>query len=140
MSANATVSRRRFPPGNFWPNEEFVVGVLCGHFGKLYDIVQAKRRGTDIKCFDKSTKALVWHVEAKGLTKATRTDFQTLLGQLVMCMDDPSVKQGVAVPDDPEVYPLLRAISPRVRQALNFCYLLVDAQGAIRKVKPTDPV
>lgn len=77
-----------------------------------------------------------WIIEAKGKTAQIGLDFRTCLGQLILAMDNESVKYGIAVPVIPQYQDQLNKINKHVRKALNLHWILVEENGDIRIITP----
>ncbi|MDF2944393.1 MAG: hypothetical protein K0S01_3251 [Herbinix sp.] len=79
-----------------------------------------------------------WIIEAKGLTSAIGTDFNTCLGQLVKSMKDDNTIYAIAVPNQEKYKRQCGLISDYFRKLVGLHILLVAENEDINVVRPSD--
>jgi hypothetical protein len=125
-----------FKRGNEFPNEGFIQKAIEAHFSALGFTLETDSHA-DLVAVNNSTGDR-WLVEAKGVTSSVGLDFRTGLGQLVQRMGDPKTKYALAVPAEDRFIAQCRAVSPHVRKALGLHWLIVDPQGQVSIVAPSE--
>ncbi len=78
-----------------------------------------------------------WVVEAKGITEAIGTDFNTCLGQLVKCMTSREDKYAIAIPKHVKYKRQCSMLSSYFRELVQLHILVIDDQGAVKIIEPT---
>src|SRR5687768_2855637 len=88
---------RRYKRSDEFPHESFVQRSIERHFRDLGFLLDTSGH-VDLICAHPSTGEQ-WHIEVKGVTKATGLDFRTGLGQLLQRMSNEAVNHALAVPN-----------------------------------------
>ena len=122
-------------PSEF-PREAFVQEAIERHF-KPTEFQREKHESADLACYSNKLKQH-WIIEAKGETSSIGLDFRTGLGQLLHNMSNSDVLYGLAVPETPPFLQQCRSIGKWVRQALNLHWLIVQPDGSVRIVNPSE--
>ena len=123
--------------GPDFPHEYFVQKSIEAYFtGRGFILKPRKKndKGADLLCAHPTTGER-WHIEAKGVTKSPRVDFQTGIGQLIMRMSDPAVRHAIAVPDAPCFTDLIAQINPWIVECIGLHWLLVGQDGSVKIVE-----
>lgn len=130
------MAARAFKRGDEFPNEGFVQLALERYFAER-GFKQLPGGHADLVC-EESASAERWLIEAKGLTSEVGLDFRTGLGQLIQRMQQATTRYGLGVPDLPQFRSQCAQVPQRVRELLGIHWLLVDHQGKVRVLTPSE--
>lgn len=125
---------RRYKRSDEFPHESFVQRSIERYFHNLGFLLDASGH-VDLICSHPGTGER-WHIEVKGVTKATGLDFRTGLGQLLQRMNNEAVNHALAVPNHKQFVAQISKVSPWVVDRLAIHWLLVDPDGSVRVVRP----
>jgi len=78
-----------------------------------------------------------WIVEAKGISEAIGTDFNTCIGQLVKSMVSDESKYAIAIPKHPKYKRQCLLLSSYFRELVQLYILVVDDNGEVQIIKPS---
>ncbi len=120
--------------GNCFPYEAFVQESLEKYFIRLGYELKTKEQVDLIA--EKGNE--LWIIEAKGVTSAVGTDFNTCLGQLVKSMKDGNAIYAIAIPKHTKYKYQCELISDYFRKLVGLHILLVDETGKVNIVLPSD--
>lgn len=130
---------RKFPRGEGFPNEGFVLGAIERHFRSL-GFALLDEGFTDFACIHRESGER-WVIEAKGHSTDVGLDFNTCLGQLLKRMHDgESAKFGLAMPATPQYEKQIRQIGRKVREALGLHWLLINESGVVQLIGPSESI
>lgn len=127
---------KKFQNENCYPYETFVQEAIEKYFNDLGYELKTKEQ-VDLIAEKASER---WIVEAKGLTSAVGTDFNTCLGQLVKSMKDENTIYAIAVPNHEKYKQQCGLISDYFRQLVRLHIILVDENGNVTVVRPNDSI
>ncbi len=122
-----------FKKENFFPYEAFVQTSIEKHFEvQGYDF--EKDGQVDLIVVKGSDK---WIIEAKGVSEAIGTDFNTCLGQLVKSMTSSESKYAIAIPKHPKYKRQCLLLSSYFRELVQLYILVVGDDGEVQIIKPS---
>lgn len=81
-----------------------------------------------------------WIIEAKGITSAIGTDFNTCLGQLIKSMTSDQNKYAIAIPKHPKYKHQCDLLSDYFRQLVKLHILVVDSTGDVKIIEPLQEI
>jgi hypothetical protein len=123
-----------FKNDNCYPYEAFVQESIENYFRSLgYELKTNEQ--VDLIAMKGNER---WVIEAKGLTSAVGTDFNTCLGQLIKSIKDENTTYAIAVPKHTKYRHQCELISDYFRNLIRLHVLLVDETGEINIVFPSD--
>jgi hypothetical protein len=128
----------RYQRGVLFPNEGFVQARIEEYFSSLGFIGEARDSADYAGRHPKSGEC--WVVEAKGVSKNVRVDFCTALGQIIQHWSGVSIRYGLAFPFTAHYLGQCGKLSSSLRSHLNLYLLLVNEEGRIEVIGPSDPV
>jgi hypothetical protein len=79
-----------------------------------------------------------WIVEAKGVSEAIGTDFNTCLGQLVKSMTSNEYKYAIAIPKHIKYKRQCSLLSSYFRELVQLHILVIDDNGKVEIIEPKD--
>jgi hypothetical protein len=123
-----------FKNENCYPYEAFVQESIEKYFLCLGYQLKTKEQVDLIA--DKGNER--WVIEAKGLTSAVGTDFNTCLGQLVKSIKDENTIYAIAIPKHAKYKRQCELISDYFRKLIGLHILLVDETSNIKVIFPSD--
>src|SRR5262245_49209241 len=133
MSSN---SMAHYPLGIDYPREGFVQNAIISHFCHEGYVAEVCGR-TDYSCTHPASK-VHWHIEAKGETSQIGLDFRTGLGQLIQGISNVEFKYALAFPATDAFLRQAQRVAPWVRERLNLHWAIVQPDGTLRIIAPTD--
>ena len=128
------LSPRRYKRSDEFPHESFVQRSVERHFRDLGFLLDVSGH-VDLMCSHPATGEQ-WHIEVKGVTKATGLDFRTGLGQLLQRMSNEAANHGLAVPNHKQFVDQTSKVSQWVIDRLALHWLLVDPDGSVTVIPP----
>ena len=128
--------KKGYKKEHVYPNESFIQEKLELFFVEQgYDLLAHKH--ADLKCRHEKTQT-TWLIEAKGSTSQIGLDFRTCLGQIIQRMEDVDLVYGIAMPNIPQFVNQCRNVPKRVRELLKLHWLLVNEDGSVNIISPTE--
>lgn len=122
-----------FKKENVFPYEAFVQTSIEEYFEKQgYEV--EKDGQVDLIAVKGSDR---WVVEAKGITEAIGTDFNTCLGQLVKSMTSRENQYAIAIPKHVKYKRQCSMLSSYFRELVQLHILVIDDQGEVKIIEPT---
>ncbi len=119
-----------------FPNEAFVQKAIEQYFtANGYEIDGAGQ--IDLKAWKNKED---WVIEAKGITKAIRVDFNTCMGQLIGHIDNENTKYAIALPRTEEYIYQCKNLPDFIRRRLGLHIIFVDGSGKVNITYPGESI
>lgn len=115
-----------------FPYEGFIQKSLEQHFEHLG--FNLEKDGQVDLIVEKGTEK--WIIEAKGITQAIGTDFNTCIGQLVKSMTTDQAKYAIAIPKDIKYKRQCDLLPDYFKQLVQLHIMVVDKEGYIKIIEP----
>ena len=125
-----------FPRGTEFPHEGFVHASVREHF-EANGYVNETTGYIDFLFRCPKTNEQ-WRIEAKGATTDVGLDFRTGIGQCIQGVSDEIAKYAIAFPVTDQFLRQARKVAPWVRIRLNLHWVMVNANGTVRVVNPSE--
>lgn len=117
-----------------FPYEAFIQEAIEKYFNDLGYVIITKEQIDLIA--DKEDEH--WVIEAKGLTSAIGTDFNTCLGQLVKSMSTGENTYAIAIPKLEKYRYQCKLLPDYFRRQVKLHIILVDDEGQVTIILPTE--
>lgn len=118
---------------NVFPYEAFVQTSIEKHFEvQGYDV--EKDGQVDLIAVKGSDR---WIIEAKGVSEAIGTDFNTCLGQLVKSMTSNESKYAIAIPKHAKYKRQCLLLSSYFRELVQLHIIVVSDNGEVEIIQPS---
>jgi len=127
---------KKFSKPNVFPYEAFVQESIEKHFVQQGYVIE-KDHQVDIIASRGDDK---WIIEAKGITEAVGTDFNTCIGQLAKSMTTDQNNYALAIPRHIKYKRQCELLSQFFRELVQLHILVVDSEGQIDVIKPSESI
>lgn len=122
-----------FKKENIFPYEAFVQSAIKKYF-ELQGYVVDNEGQVDLIAVKGTDR---WVVEAKGVSEAIGTDFNTCLGQLMKSMTSNEIKYAIAIPKHAKYKRQCLLLSSYFRELVQLHILVVGDNGDVEIIKPS---